>query len=372
MAFTTSYPHTTTLDYAVTDVLRRLGDLDNGIWSRAEVADYIKDGYDQFCGTTKCLFDIHVIENLPKVGNWQTDLEKQIASTKSGFHLTDEPFHYTGAHERNLGTGGRYAPTMSGPANATDRADFTGSNLDEVPTKVPGGLLPEESVEVLRVTFDNYDLRGMSSQQLREIDPNYETRSGDPQFFTFDKDGIYYLRVVPNAQGDAVYDSTDGLWGIMTQRLDADSAVEDTIVTSEVNGQETGGFGICRYRDDFSFPNGGPWGHPTRIHPESMNIEVEMYRLGRDLSHHEMELPLPYQKYVYYWAMYQALDREGSGQQKELAAHYKQRFDMGVARMTRRKQNMNKERVHAIMGGERSVPFGLGDPQAPYPYGVPR
>ena len=375
MAFTTSYPTTTRLDAAVTDTLTRLGDLDNEIWGRAEISDYLKDAYDQFCGETKCLFDIHVIENLPVTGNWQTDLEKQIASTKPGFHLTDQPFHFTGEHERDLGTGGKYAQTLRGPASATNKKWYDADNVEsliaDLPTKVPGGLLPEEVIDVIRVTYDNRGLQGMASARLKELDPNYETRSGDPQVYTFDKDGIYFLRIVPAAGGQANYDDTDGTWGKLAQRLDSDSNVEDTIVTSEVSGQRTGGWGIIRHRTDFSFANGGTWGHPTRIHPEDLNIDVEVNRLGRDLDHHAMEIPLPYVKYVLYWAMYQALDREGSGQQLEMAKHYRERFEMGVARMKTRKRKMNLEHITTLMRQSPVEDFGLGEPQAPYPFGEP-
>jgi len=586
MGFVGSSSTTTTLESAVTDVLTRLGDLSNDIWNRTEIADYIKDGYDKFCTRTKCLFDIQVIENIPITANWQTDLEKSIAETKSGFALTDNRFNFTGEHERNLGVEGKYAgsyaksptpylpdempsieeqgslihhwrydgdytdeknadftfavvagtpvfedssidgkgvrvtpnneklrvrnetpATMDGgssftvtawmkqnssssPAGSslyqrkfddgncwflhtfqtetifrmfstnndfltstgpqmndqgkwfflagvwddvakttelwigkegeeltrysqnTETGTFTVRRLDgdtlrdgfflvgditidntrlyngvmsstfllnqfdsekpsgtasvfttrSLPTKVPGGNLPSSTIEVLRVTYDDKELKGMSSQHMKDIDPNYETRDGDPQFFIYDKDGIYFLRVVPAAQGDATYDTVNGTWGTLTQRF----GVSDTI-----DNPDKKGFGVLRYRDDFTFYNGGPWGTPTRIHPEEKNIEVDVYRLGRDLTSHPMELPLPYQKYVLYWALYQALDREGSGQQLDLASHFKDRFEMGVSRLRSRKQKVNKERIGALASGSPIHDFSLGDAQAPYPYGLP-
>ena len=72
----------TTLFESVSDVLDRLGDLDNDIWSRDEITLHVRDGYDLFCRRTKALFDVIVIENLPRVGNWQTDLEKYLAEQK--------------------------------------------------------------------------------------------------------------------------------------------------------------------------------------------------------------------------------------------------------------------------------------------------
>jgi len=581
----------TTLFEGVSDVLDRLGDLDNDIWSRDEIALYFKDGYDTFCRRTKVLFDTVVIENLPRTGNWQTDLEKYLAEQKPGWGLTDEPFHMTADHERNLGVGGAYGGSYSGPSAVTSPGDrshvgVTDGAGEDIPATVTGGRLPQSMVEVLRVAYDNRNLQGISSQQMRVIDPNYETRSGDPQWYIQDKDGLYYIRMVPAAQGDAVYDTVDGSWGTMTKvsnpvlthhwtmdeasgdRLDsvgaytlseqgvavlneagqignasihtaaannqlegvnadvvptsgpftlsfwfkmgatngnsqvvlhlgsgatagtrrlifsvpntrtsivqgvysidsgaaftlshtitegayylyavrrangdlwslalwdgtvwtevahatpivlaplvdplaigaysmgtlpanvsvdsikiwsdwlsnadvllrqtANTLDEDgpgsaipTVVTTEVSGYNTGGYGILRHRTDM-FPSGGPWGTPTQVHPDDLNIKVEMNRLGRDLASYPSELPSAYDKYVTYWAMSRALRRAGPGQDIELAEHYAQRFEMGVSRLTSKKNKIQPERIGSFGEGGRVEPFGLGMPQAPYPYG---
>ena len=361
---------TTTLDSAVTDVLNRLSDSDEKVWTRAEIELYLKDGYDTFCQRTKVLFDVYVIENLPPVGNWQTDLEKSIALTKSGWGLTDSPFHFTDDSEQNYGVGGGYGGSYAGPSGMTSPSDRTfAATVDNsaggVPTTVPGGPLPQSTVEVLRVAYSDRDLLGFGSQNMRKVDPTYETRGGDPQFFTYDKDGFFFLRVVPAAAGDAVYDTVSGSWGTMTYT--DDTAV--TVVTQEVSGGSTGGFGILRHRTDM-FPTEGPWGTPTRVHPATVNIKVEVHRLGRDLTSHASELPLAYQKYVVYWAMAMALGRDGNGQNTELAEHFEQRFEMGVHRLVQKRDRMTPEHVSRLGSMEIPDNFGLGEPQAPYPWGV--
>jgi hypothetical protein len=201
---------------------------------------------------------------------------------------------------------------------------------------------------------------------MKELDPNYETRTGDPQWYTWDKDGIFFLRVVPAATGNAAYDTADGKWGTVTQRLDDDSNIADTIADTG-----TGGWGFLVYRDD-CFPAGGQWGTPTRIHPDNANIVAEISRLGRNLDSHPFEIPQAYLKYVYFFAAARALERVGPGQDLELSQHYYDRFEAGIERMRRKKQDMNSERVGAF-GGEPlgEMNFGLGDPQPPYPYGLP-
>jgi hypothetical protein len=361
-----------TLDAATQDVLDRLSDAEEKLWTRAEIKLYVQDGYDEFCRRTKALFDVHVIENLPPTGNWQTDLERYFALQRPGWGLTDEPFHYTG-NEQNYGTGGAvggsYGPGPAGITNPPQRAfaDSVDGNAGGVPTQVPGGTLPETTLQVIRVTYDQRDLVGLGSQQARLLDPNYLTRSGDPQFFLYDKDGINFLRLIPNATGDADYDTVSGSFGTMTYTDDTDV----TAVTTEVTGVTTGGYGILRHRTG-EFPAGGPWGTPTRIHPDTENIKVEVIRLGRNFTTHPCELPSPYQKYITYWAMAQALHRDGPGQSTELAAHFRERFEMGVMRLSRHVNMMSPERVGKFGQAAKPDPFGLGMPQAPYPYGIVR
>ena len=354
-----------TLDQAAYTVLDRLSDTECKVWSFDEIKLYLQDGHDEFCRRTKCLFDIHVIENVPPTGNWQTDLEKYFAQQRSGWGLTDEPFHMTG-NERNFGTEGRVGGTYAGPAGITNPGQLSFDTAD-TPSDVPGGTLPDSTVEVLRVTYDNRALTGLGSQEARLIDPNYMNRSGDPQFFTFDKDGINYLRVIPRATGTAVYDTIDGSWGTMKETDDTTV----TAVTTEVTGATTGGFGILRHRTG-DFPSGGPWGTPTRRHPSTANIAVERARLGRDWNTHPTELPSVYQKYVLFWAMAKAYHRDGPGQSIELAGHYSERFEMGVYRLTHRVGDMTPERIGRFGEPTTVSNFGLGMPQAPYPYGEVR
>ena len=363
---------TTTLHNAVDDVLDRLGDLDNDLWSRDEISLYYRDGYDQFCRITKCLFDYWVIENIPVTANWQTDLEKYLMEQKPGRALTDARMGYTAEHEKNLGVGGRYggskgvdpAPATAVADKAYFEADSTGSVDSALPKIVSGGDLPRGVVDLVCVYYDRRRLVGTTTAQLRKMNPVYETTStGDPQFWAWDKDGLYYLRVSPRMTGGATYVTVNGQWGFMRQ---TDATV--TEVTKEIGGRSTEGFGILRYEEG-SFPVHGPWGTPTRMHPSDENVEVELFRLGLDLDKYPVELPDAYKKYCTFYAMHKALERPGHGQDMELSQHYATRFMMGVDRMIKKRQNMDQEYIGALGGGTgEHVSFGLGDPQPPYQY----
>jgi hypothetical protein len=356
-----------TLDDAIDDALNRLADKENAIWTRSEMALYVKDGYDQFCRRSKCLWDIYVIPNLPPVGNWGSDLEKYLAEKTAGFGVTDERLQFTAEDERGKVTGpyGSYPGGQAQPVSATrpgDR-DFMDdySNLTtSTALQVKGGTLPSGTVEVSRVSYDRRTLTGMSSQRMRELDPRYETRGGEPQWFIFDKDGLFYLRVVPAAQGNASYPTIDGSWGNYNQT--------DATVT-EVADPNTA-WGQLRERSDW-FPSGGPHGIPTQVHPDALNIRVEVFRLGRDLDNYEIEVPEAYKKYIIFWSMYRALEKTGQGQDIQLSDHFKNRFEMGVKRMEAKAREMDKERSGRLGGIGKMQPFGLGEPVPPYPYGQP-
>lgn len=447
----------------VIDCLDRLGDTEEGIWSSDEMKLYLQDGYDIFTRRTRCLYDRHIIENLPPVGNWTTDLERYFASQKSGWGLTDEPLHMTAEHERSIGVAGYVGMTYHGPANMTSPSertytiatsirpsfslskgsssntlvfqDLTGAGhriftvstvsaieqilgssssqnpsipitfaLPDTPvyvdltvgnitfrqyiplnfsaaygpttftapappaprtvtTTVLGGTLPNTVVDILRVTYDQRELTGFTSEQLAQLDSQYQTREGDPQMFSWDQDGIHFLRILPGAQGNAAYDAVVGSWGTCTA-LEGDSI---TVVTTDPVGYNSGGFGMLAYVSG-EFPSGGPYGTPTRRHPSEDNIEIELFRTGRDLALFPMELPLAYQKYVIYWALHQALKREGPGQDIALAQHYVERFEMGVDRLSKKVNQFSQGYEHRFRPPNAESHFGIGDPGLPPNY----
>lgn len=355
----------TELYEATSDVLDRLGDLDNDIWSRAEIALYLQDGSDLFTRRAKCIYDQVVIPNVPQSANWTTDLEYYLVSQRPGSNLSDAPIQRSG--DEQLGVAGRVGGAYGQPAQMSSpfiTADTATDAAQGIPGSIPGGRLPSSTVDVIRVAYDQITLAGTSSQQMRSMDQTYETRVGDPQWFIWDKDGLFFLRVVPAASGNADYPYISGSWGTRTQTDDTSVAVS----TAEASGYETGGYGILRAQTD-AFPAGGPWGSPTIIHPTTDNILVEVNRLARPLTSYPIEIPDAYRKYLVFWAMSRALRREGPGQDIELGDHYADRFEMGIARMVEKRDKLQQERVGKF-GGQPAAD-AMGWPQPPTGWGVP-
>lgn len=345
------------LDQAVASVLRRLDDEDAVVWTNAEIALYVKDGYNKLCRQTRCLFDIHVIENVPQTGNWSTDLERYLAEQNPGMGLTDQKLHFTTFTERDATFSGQVGGSTSGPVIGTSPADAAAIETFDVPTKVPTGELPNWTVDVLRVTWDEYELTTEESADMHRLDAQYERRDGgDPRHYTMDKDGLFTIRLIPPALGDATYPDINGSWGTMTQ-------------TSDTGITIVGSYGLLRQVDG-AFPGLGHHGTPTQQHPATKNIAVEIVRLGRSLDSHAFEIPQSYIKFVIFWAMHRALKSDGAGQDQKLAKHYADRFQMGIERMESRLRKTQKEHILKMGSqGEHAIPFDMGEPMLPYPYG---
>ena len=299
---------------SVQNTLFRLDDEAEEVWSRDEIALYVKDGYDQFCRRSKCLFDVHVIENLAPVGNYSTDLERFLAEQTPGMGIMDRRMHFNTETERDL-----IAKSLEGPTAGTrplDRGHFAGKSI---PTTVSTGRLPDGTVDVIRVVWSNIALEAIGMAQLRQLAPTFDTTEGDPRWWAWSDEGVLTLRFYPIGGGDAVYDTISGARGSLRQ-------TDETGLT--INGSR----GILRERVG-NFPAGGPRGTVRRRHPDTDNFKVEISRLGRDLDSYAFEIPESFVKYVTFYAMSQALRRDGPGQDQKLAQHYTDRFELGLTRI---------------------------------------
>lgn len=218
---------------------------------------------------------------------------------------------------------------------------------------------------MLRVVYDNRKLDGYGTARLRQEDALYETTGGDPQRFTFEKDGLFNLRVMPAAAGDAPYNEVAG---DLKGSLSSTTETGRTVVFKNATGR-----GILRSRTD-GFPSGGPWGTPVRRHPDDANIKVEVYRLGRPLTRAPFEIPDAFVKYIVYYAMAQCLKREGPGQDLKLANHFQMRYELGVAQIIEMKRKNQSEKVTAMgsISATAGQSFGLGHPTLPSEYPTPR
>jgi hypothetical protein len=285
------------------------------------------------------------------VGNYSSDEEFELAKQIPNLILTGKR-NFTREIDRDLVTAGSV-----GPAGVSTHAQIELLDLLDVSKANPIGSLPRDLVDIQRVVHDEVTLYGEFSLGLaREWDNRYESQTGDTDWFTVDKDGLFTLRRYPSGDGEAPYTEVIGWWG--SETLD-----------EEYTGEVIGEWGTLVY-DPEEFPIGGPWGAPTRRHPDVNNTRVEITRLGRDLDSYDFEVPDSHVKYIEFWACHRALKRDGPGQNADLSKHYADRFDMGVATLTSRVNQVQSEHTGRIGHGPSRSTVPAQQIHLPYNYGM--
>ena len=98
---------------------------------------------------------------------------------------------------------------------------------------------------------------------------------------------------------------------------------------------------------------GDGWGLPRRPYKDGGNVRVEFYHNPLVLSNNSdtFDIPDRYVKYGYWYALWRMFEKEGDGQDFETAEHYKKRWEMGLARMQRRKEEAEASNRTGILGG---------------------
>lgn len=164
--------------------------------------------------------------------------------------------------------------------------------------------LPTDLYKIERMTWNKKRMTPLSPEEAARRDPRYRVTEGNPEAYIVEGDGIGTIRYF------RVPSATDSL------------------------------------------------------------ISIEYQRRGTALSSGSVELELPdrYVDYVTWFAIGRALERDGTGQDLELASLFKDRYAAGVARIKKRKSAAQSARVGSLGGRER--PSGPPVPRFPWNYGA--
>jgi hypothetical protein len=347
-----------TLGALRTDVLSRLGDLQETIWTADEVDFHLVGGYQEIATRFGIFFDLTYLENLPRGASYSQPWEKALLDAFGGFDYGYANF--TAEFERRMLGDERL---RYGPANHTSPFEATDGLLSRAgaSTDIPATAdLPKTLTALARVTWDNRGIDALQARRTSHDDARYELTKGEVFGYIWQKDGIRALRKVrvPSAQTDTV--TVNGSWGLLREPSDLST---DTV---------TGTWGIPR-RIPGHHPIGtDQFGAPRRPFLDGKNVRVEHFRHGRAMDADVdvfCELPDRYAMYLRDFAQARCLARPGPGQDLVLAAHFEQRWARGLARIERRLQVVDAERTH-ILGGDRQT---LGRrpprPKLPWQYG---
>ncbi len=163
-----------------------------------------------------------------------------------------------------------------------------------------------DNARVERVTWDDRRLEPLWAAELESTHPAFEETSGDPDFYVFDGDGMGTIRLVP---------------------------VPDTNNSTDL---------VVEYTKDVG----------------------DTADSGETYS----DIPAHYARYLRFFVLFRALERDGEGQDLQLADHYSARYEAGITRISARMAAVRATRrgcIGAIGRRGRKPPR----PRLPWNYG---
>lgn len=329
-----------TFKAAIDNVLHKLNDDDAEVWTRAQIADFLLEGYEALCRQARCLFDMKMFTNAPLTGNYTKDFERD--------YMGDIPilakFTYTKDSDREY-----MRAEAEGPANHTKPSDAAYmTETDKTPTTRRVGTLPESLVDVDRVTHDWLALRAEHPRYLRETSYEYEQTQGGVYAYSMGQDGLYNFRTVGVPSTVVPTVDIQGVRGVI-RYIDEDDLDQEPIVGPS--------WGIIRQIPQH-FASGMFGGLKSYV-GDSQNTRVEFYRMGKSGNGEQntFEVPDRAVTYIEWYAIARAYSIPGNGENKTLSDHFKQRFDTGVGRLKSRVASENQEHVLQMgftRGGRRN------------------
>lgn len=125
-------------------------------------------------------------------------------------------------------------------------------------------------------------------------------------------------------------------------------------LTEHATTPVVGTFGIPRRVPGAWYTN-GPWGIAKRFNVGLRNTRIDYVKRPNVKQRGHFELQDWDVRYLRFRALSEALNRDGPGQNKKLAKHYRERYDIGVAMMAQRHASI-REATNFVMGGEDAGP----------------
>jgi len=393
----------------------RLGDTANQIWARDELEGYAQAGYEQFVAATEALFDMRHLDDRHEPvyttgpadtadsrREWQPYRQPAATERLVPAHYTetivcvsDPPIPYLGA--RTLADVDGLVGTVTSEASVPFARD-TAPPADT--------LVPDEVTEIVRATWDGRRIEALTPQELDRTDATWETTTGYTNAYAVvNRGGRLLFKRVRGAPGpcdsrpysDIVGVLAGGLSEPETQTVTqpelialtpfaivalpssiprgristffpypVSPAVQVTVYVEgwgaldetadyEVLGDE---YGIPAVIDGF-WMTGDPFGLPYALSTDTKNTRIDYVKDAGDLKSAPFEIQAWDTRYVLFYMLWKALDRSGKGQNKKLAAHYSQRYQLGVALVRARHDNIREAIAHVMgegMPGERDAP----------------
>lgn len=385
-----------TIDSLTEETLLRLGDRKARSWSRAEIKNYLVEGYNALCYMARPLWDVTIFNDKPPFGTYDFAFEPHYMSAQQVQASISFEFERLYVQQNPQGRAG-----MS--------FAFELAYTDGTPAAV--SQLPKEMLQVERAAWSGRRIMAMSSNGMEwGLDSQYETTTGDVEAYILDKDGNYSFRRYRVPAGNGSYfeyvgnrgtirnigtGTTDtllplprlGWWARMTDATTIwppDHSISLSLLWSFIQPVVVSVMTSVRaFTGTIVSPTRGvirriPGFHPTKgtrgiiraIYLDHRNTRVEYHRRGLDPRVcRYFELPDFYVRYARHYAMSKAYRRDGDHQDIRLSKHYDKRFKVGVQRMQTRLAANGRGERHEL--GSNKLPQGGRPPLARLPWNYP-
>ncbi len=341
----------------VSDVLYRLGDVAEAVWTTPEIELFLDSGYQDIATACGVFYDWTYLENLPRGHSYSEPWERALVVAFGGFdygyanYSADFELRMLGDERK------RYGPSNhTSPFEATDGLLSRAHASTDIPATAE---LPKNVVDLVRVTWDKRGTEAMEPRSLSKMDARYELTKGEMFGYTWRKDGVRTLRKIRVPAQQAHTATINGSWGLLRDPADLSG---DTV---------TGSWGVPR-RIPGHHPI-GPWrfGGPRRPFLDGTNVRVEHHRYGSPLDGPRAvcELPDRYAIALRDYAQAMCLRRRGPGQDVPLGDHFMQRWDRVILRIQRRMRRVDIEQISVMGGDGRPSITRPPRPKLPWNYG---
>lgn len=393
------------------DILDRLGDTAavtpeaSRVWTEAEIENYIRDGVNDFCMTTKLLWDMRHVDDLPFSSNYDAAWEKPYFIVGDVIH---EPNSFDAPGDKDFQT------SSISPSNHdyTDERDY--HLTEDLISAVE--RLPDALYQIDRVTWDGFKAIPLQSRRMARLDNYFEVIRGRVFGYLQDRDGLRTIRKWKVPAARALYYIAIGKFGILSGSSTSSVAKVTSVrmhidqfgvvvagvtdIAPTVFGMLTGfappagsatfsavvdaltaiaefASDLIRWRFGFLrrlpgyFPANGPHGLVKRISQDGTNTRVEFFRRHHPLNTIDaaFELPDYMIMHIRCYALWKAYSRQGIGQDLKFAEHYRARYAAGIARTVARIQAIYKSKVYR-MGGPQGEPIYKSKPYARLPRNI--
>ncbi len=314
----------------IDNVLKRLSDTAEQVWTRPEIARYGNEGLRRLSSDTLCVWDTLFLEDSATTGNYTCDAELQYMD---GGDVICAQFSYTAPSDADYLDPGQLD---LGPTNHThlwETAYLTETYFRAV------YQLPEDLAELERATWDYKRIEALRSSELESADSRYQINNGEVLGYLRDKDGWRSFRKwrVPAAAADSF--TITGYLGLI--RTPTDVSAETVL----------GSWGVCRRLPTMHPTRSAQgFGFPRRPFKDIRNTKVEHSRHATELENDDsvFEIPERYVKYVRNFVLFRCYERNGLGQDLQLSSFFKQRYDEGVLRIKARMKALNAYRRNIV------------------------